>query len=763
MNIRPIAKILANRPKLVIILFIIFAAVIGTQITNIYMVSNFAEYLPEDDPTMKLLDQIDEEFQIGHTIIILVDQHDRIWDIRDPKVLIEMDEIYKYVYEKPLIEGKKTNIISIRSLAELIKNENAKPILEGGTGLREIPNDKAKIYEYMARITISSVKRVLYTDDFKVAVIIIQVSKDADFDEVLLRTEKALDNRGTNFANMTITGTVAMQKAVQQQSIRNFLIILPIAIIFISIVIFIFHRTLKGIIIAFLPPVISLVLTFGVLGAVQPELTMLSVAIVALLLGLGVDYSIHLMNRLVEENNTKDMVTRVEFILKSTGKAIVLSTATTMIGFSSLMISSMSPMATFGFGCAIGIFFCFISSIILTPCLVIVLKFDKKGKIQSWVKFANFIVKNRKRIILIATFFAVMSIVVTPYVKSDVNYMEMVPKGIPRVDAMYQYSRYFGGGSNFNAILIQTDPNGLLDPELINAICLVEEDMREVISSVFPDIDDKKIEKSVYSIADEIKEVTTIINRSVLAEKLANYVGVEKILFDMIAQEGIVDEEFSKTIILISIPIGSSLQEIEEVVKRINEIAENTVLPQNGKLSRMTGQDALTVSVNDILTDEQIRSMIVALILVLASLILIFNSTKFGFLTMIPVLFVLALEPGFLVLTSIPLSLVTISIASIMIGIGIDYGVHITHRFREELEKGKTREEAVRTSIEKTGLSLVEASLTTIAGMGSIYFINVASLQEFVTVIIFMTAASYIAAALILPSFYCSKFIIKEK
>jgi uncharacterized protein len=155
--------------------------------------------------------------------------------------------------------------------------------------------------------------------------------------------------------------------------------------------------------------------------------------------------------------------------------------------------------------------------------------------------------------------------------------------------------------------------------------------------------------------------------------------------------------------------------------------------------------------------------MIVALILVLASLILIFNSTKFGFLTMIPVLFVLALEPGFLVLTSIPLSLVTISIASIMIGIGIDYGVHITHRFREELEKGKTREEAVRTSIEKTGLSLVEASLTTIAGMGSIYFINVASLQEFVTVIIFMTAASYIAAALILPSFYCSKFIIKEK
>ena len=90
-----------------------------------------------------------------------------------------------------------------------------------------------------------------------------------------------------------------------------------------------------------------------------------------------------------------------------------------------------------------------------------------------------------------------------------------------------------------------------------------------------------------------------------------------------------------------------------------------------------------------------------------------------------------------------------------MVGIGIDYGVHITYRFREELSKGASREEAVITSIEKTGLSLVEAALTTIAGMFSIYFLNIPSLQEFVTVIVMMTALSCIGAALILPAIYC--------
>ena len=124
-----------------------------------------------------------------------------------------------------------------------------------------------------------------------------------------------MENRGTTYANMTITGTVAMQKAIQKQSMRNLVLIFPIVLILVSIVLFFFHRTIKGIIIAFLPPAFAIVLTFGVLGIVQPELTIMSVAIVALLIGLGVDYSIHLMNRYIEESDSEDKIERIEKIL----------------------------------------------------------------------------------------------------------------------------------------------------------------------------------------------------------------------------------------------------------------------------------------------------------------------------------------------------------------------------------------------------------------------------------------------------------------
>jgi len=746
MNIKPIAQLLVRRPKTVLLVFTIITIFIGIQASNIYMQSDLSDYLPKDDPTLQLWIEIDKEFQIGSTIIIYVDQTDRVYDIRDPRVLTEMDEVIRVIDLRP--DGKD-GVFSVRSLSSLIKEENAKPWAPGGlggTGEYEIPDDENLIYRYLARSSVQEMKGVLFTNTYKVAVIIIQLAEDADYEGVLARIERAIKKEGNDETDMTVTGTIAMQYAIQENSMRNLMIVFPIALVFVSLVLFFFHRTFKGIIIAFLPPAYALALTFGVLGVVNPELSPISISVVALLMGLGVDYSIHLMNRFAEEHTLEDKIDRVEKTLKFTGKAVLLSMVTTMIGFGSLMISSMSPMVTFGFACVIGILFCFISAIILVPCLAVVLKFEKSGGIPVWKKFANFAISNRKRILVVACFLAVMSLVVLPQVKTDVDYMDMAPEGIPEVEKLEEYSDNFGGGTNFNALLVETEPQGLEYPDVIEAIYNME---REI----------EKEGVTVYSIADALKEVNEILERKTIIEKIADFVGVDKIIFDKVAKEGLVDEDYSKTLVMVSIPVGKSMDELEDLVNKINYIISTTHIPRNGRLSQLTGVDAVNVAINKKLTDEQTRSMIIALLLVLAALIVIFNSSLYGFLTMIPVGFVLIWEPGFLVAFDIPLSVITISIASIMIGIGIDYGVHITQRVREGLAEGLSRIDATRIAIEKTGLSLVEAASTTVAGLLSIYFVNISAVQQFGLVIILMTALSCIAAALILPTFFGLKFI----
>lgn len=757
MNVRKLAKILAERPRTVILIFTIFTVIIGLQASNVYMISDFANYLPQDDPTIQLWNRIDEEFEIGSNIVILINQSNLDPnDIRNPIVLREMDSVYRALYENPGNTGEKTGIKSINCLSNLIRKENNKP-KPLGNSVDDIPNGKDAvddIYSYMQRSSIKGMKDILYSSDYRYAVMILQLEEDADFEKILENVERVLygdkDNRlvrvGNKETRMTITGTIPMQKANQEQSMENFRWVFVFSLVFVSIVLFIFHRNFKAILIAFIPPAFALALTFGMLGMIAPELTIISVAIVALLIGLGVDYSIHLMNRLAEEKNIVNKIDRIEKILRSTGKAVLLSTITTVIGFSSLMISSMSPMVTFGFGCAIGILFCFISAIVLVPCFVLILKFEKTKEVTTWRKLANFALKYRKRMIIIAVFFSVMSIILLPQVETDVNYFDMVPEGVPELEAMYEYSDNFAMAGNFNALLVETDPGGLEDPEVINQLYYMQEEIRS--EGV-----------AVTSIVDSLKEIYDLFGRNKLIERLANITDADNLIMKKVADGGVVNEERSKTLILVSIPVGLSIKKIEEIVNKINSIAEKQVLPHNGRVSRLTGQDAIHVTVNNKLFDEQSRSMIIALILVLAALIFIFNSTLYGALTLIPVFFVLTWEPGFLVATDIPLSLVTITIASIMVGIGIDYGVHITHRVREEIEGGLSKIEATRKAIEKTGLSLVEAALTTIAGMASIYLVNIAALQEFVTVIVFMVAVSCISAALILPAVYDLKIV----
>lgn len=746
MNVKPFAKLLVNRPRIVILVFTIITIIIGTQATNIYMQSDLAKFLPPDEPTIKLWNKINEEFQIGSIIIIYVEAD----DIRDPEVLKEMDRVSsssklnKYENDEGIIDG----IYSVQSLAYYIKKENAKPYVLGGlggSGKNEIPDDENLISNYMSRYTIQGLKGTLYTNVYDVAVILLQLSDTANYDEMLNRTKFAIDHRGTFYSEMTVTGTTAMQKAIQKVSMEYFRIIFIVAVILVSVVLYIFHRNLKGILIALLPTACAIALTFGVLGIIQPELTIISVAIVALLLGLGVDYSIHIMNRYAEENSIDNEITRMEKILKSTGKAILLSSVTTIIGFASLMISSMSPVVTFGFGCAIGIFFCFISSIILAPILSLLLKFKKEEKMITWSKITDFIINNKRRIIVIAIFFAFMSLIVLPQTETEVNYFDLAPPGVIELEKLIEYSNNFGG-ANFNAILIETEPQGLTYPETIDAIYYMEMEMRA-----------EGVE--LYSIADELKKINEILKRDEIIERLGDLADVDTIIFDTIAEGGLVDEYFSKTIILVYIPFGIEIAEIEKMINKINKISLNAIIPYNGHASQLTGQDAINVAINKKLTDEQTRSMIIALLLVLATLILIFNSSTYGFLTMIPVVFVLMWEPGFLVLFNIPLSVLTISIASIMIGIGIDYGVHITHRVREEMEKGSSKNESTRIAIKKTGFSLVEAACTTIAGIIAIFVTNIEGLQQFALLIILMTAFSCIAAALILPVFYDFKFV----
>ncbi|HEC94334.1 MAG TPA: hypothetical protein ENI45_00020, partial [Thermoplasmatales archaeon] len=433
MNLKPIARLLVKRPKTVLLLFTIFTFIVGSQAANLYMESDMSVYLPKGDPTVKLLEKIEQEWGFGDTLIIYVES-DNVLDIN---VLKDIDyvtnEIDNYRHDNGEIDG----VISATSIVSLIKQENSlSPPF--GTGKYELPTSEHLIKKYVAQI--GEMRKTILTDDLTATAVTFLLTDETDNKDILTKAENVIKRVNTQ---MTLIGSLPQNAALEERSLKNMAIIFPLAIIFVSIVLFFFHRTLKGLIITFLPPAYAIILTFGLLGIIAPELTMISIAIVALLLGLGVDYSIHLMNRFLEEKG-EDLTLTVEKVLKTTGKAVLLSTVTTMVGFGSLMISSMSPIIHFGFGCALGILFCFISAALLVPCLVLILRFEEKSRVPGWKQLARFAAENSPKIVFLGCVVAVLSLLVLPQVGTDVNYFEMAPQGEPVIEKTKEFSERFG-------------------------------------------------------------------------------------------------------------------------------------------------------------------------------------------------------------------------------------------------------------------------------------------------------------------------------
>ena len=200
------------------------------------------------------------------------------------------------------------------------------------------------------------------------------------------------------------------------------------------------------------------------------------------------------------------------------------------------------------------------------------------------------------------------------------------------------------------------------------------------------------------------------------------------------------------------------LKETKRSVSAVNQIIRqyNTEIKEYGEISQLAGLAAITVELNDMLMDQQLRFMFISLILVYLCLLIVFRSFRYASFTMIPILFLLIWQPSMLVLLNIPLNISTITVSSIAIGVGIDFAVHITERVREEI-KDKSGLKAIKIALSRKSPSLAEATIALIGGSVPIFLMEYEMISQFIILILFMLAFACISAILCLASIYSAR------
>jgi len=126
-----------------------------------------------------------------------------------------------------------------------------------------------------------------------------------------------------------------------------------------------FFRSIRGGLLAIAPIVFTIIFNFGFMGFAGIPLDDATVMVAPIAIGIGIDYSIHLLSRLREEKK-KDAV---PIALKTTGRAVLINAFSVGLGFAVLLLANIVPLKRFGILIALTMFISSLAALILIPAL----------------------------------------------------------------------------------------------------------------------------------------------------------------------------------------------------------------------------------------------------------------------------------------------------------------------------------------------------------------------------------------------------------
>lgn len=603
---------------------------------------------------------------------------------------------------------------------------------------------------------------------------------------------------------MTLTGPVPITNAVTEESFNLFWDVFPTGVVFVAIGLFLFHcdllqtgrirfvQGIKVLIISGLPTLCSVFITMGIIGWTNYEVSMTVIIVGPIVLALGVSYGLHITNRYAESKGTPQE--KMAEALESTGRAVLLSALTTIIGFISLVFTPMKPIQTVGYSLAMGIVVVYIMTMVMVPNLTMMLDLKKPSHPppKAFVKAVSVPINWSKLTLTIFVIAMLFSAGISrPNVEENVDLLQMAPENVGAVEKMKTYSSEFDAGQpgfllingSFDASpdIFQAE---LMDPyENLKGLEELEEKCNSVeqttaVSIVFlmkaisvtVDLDGEPILDALPDATPQpIADVAELIfNQSVTgngsfwlslatldrqdnnggleAQNFLLYVFYSSLTDEM--RELFLDEKKMASLIYVDMPF-MDVQSTEKAVSQIDNYAQQDTTGDITS-SELVGVASVTIEVNNLIVGSQWQSLGFALLFTVFTLGLVFRDAQYAILTTLPVAFTVFMQWLVMDQGNVALSLVTVMIGSILVGVGVDFSIHIANRVKE---LGGSLD-AIRIACASTGMSLTEAVTVTIAGMACAYQIPIPAITPFVTVIIVLLIVAAISALILLPAIY---------
>ncbi len=355
--LQPVVSVLQRHPKRIIVTW---SAILLISLVGILMIRtsvNITEYFKKDNPTRVAENVMQEKF--GGSLPVFVEF---VGDMQDPEVLKMLIRTEEFMREDP-------NISSAQSVADLVEQMNDAM----GEG-KEIPNERAKIEQLWFLLDGQDIMEQLVSGDLDRGII---QSKYASIetDEIGAFTDKMNRYIGENQSEsyrINFTGIPPLYVKLNDSLVKSQYSSLIIAIIMVLLFVALIMRSLSNGIYATIPIIATILLLLGFMGFLGIPLDIATVLVGSIALGIGIDYSIHIITgfnaHLKEHRNVEKAIAGT---LLTKGKAVIINVASVAAGFLVLMFAQILPIRNFGLLIAISMIASGLGALTLLPVILI--------------------------------------------------------------------------------------------------------------------------------------------------------------------------------------------------------------------------------------------------------------------------------------------------------------------------------------------------------------------------------------------------------
>ncbi|MFC6954979.1 MMPL family transporter [Halorubellus litoreus] len=597
--------------------------------------------------------------------------------------------------------------------------------------------------------------------------------------------------------DVLVFGSGIISDEINRSMADSLAIVGPLALLFVVVALAIAYRDLIDILLGVFGIGAVLVWTFGFMGWADIAFNQMMIAVPVLLIGLSIDYAIHIFMRHREERNNRHTASDVRGAMRvglvGVGVALLFVTATTVIGFLANLTSPIPPIKDFGIVSAVGISAAMLVFGGLVPALKVEIdeflegRFDwdrKKtafgtggGRFSSVLAAGSTAARKAPyAVIAVALLVSAGGAYGATQVDTSFNQEDFLAQDPPEFtkdlpepfapsdytakDNLEYVNQNFLREDSQAQLLVQGDvatPDAL---ERLDAArdAAADKDAVQVLSNGEPNI------QGPLSVMETVAAENETFNATFHAADTdgdgvpdRNVNAVYGELFAIAPDEaaGVIhqteDGEYAAARLVISVNGGASSTAVTEQMRAVADTAGG-----NGLEATATGQTILFKIVQDNLLQTVIESLLITLVAVVAFLMITYRiaegSATLGFVTILPVILSVSWILGTMFLLDIPFNILTGMITSLTVGLGVAYSIHLSERYNQELERADSMWEAMRTAVTGTGGALLGSAATTVGGFGVLAFAILPPLQQFGIITGITIIYAFLASVLVLPS-----------